>query len=441
MAQALPIIIHSLFRAGSTYIFNRFRRSSHGYWCYQEPLNEFLLNAVHDPKKLLELHEDNTQHLRHPQLDRPYFYEFYPLAAEIAATFRPEFPYEDYFSNTESTTDALGRYLRVLVNGAQGHPVLQECRSCGRVEAIRQAIGGLHIFLWRNPWDQWWSYKVDSHFEVCNLQILAGLSVPPVFVELRTQLGFNPEYSDVSSLVGYRLDAAGSYVLFFALWCHAMLEARSVCDLEINIDSLSQHAEYRSMIEQQLGAHGIDDLDFSDCAIPNSTYGSDDRQFFRQLEERVIGLFLSHGYSEADLDAILSARAAHDVHNSGQQTPIHGLAAEEFDRVRSTARRFESELAGAQRALGQQQRYSAQLNAERQQLEATLGMQEVERQQLEATLGMKEGERQQLEAALGMKEQALNQVLSSISWRVGAPARALARITLKFIRTLLGEHR
>ena len=65
-----PVFIHSLFRAGSTYLFNCFRRSPFGYWCYQEPLNEYLVNAVNMPGKLLELHEENATHLRHPKLER-----------------------------------------------------------------------------------------------------------------------------------------------------------------------------------------------------------------------------------------------------------------------------------------------------------------------------------------------------------------------------------
>jgi hypothetical protein len=43
--SAGPIFVHSLFRSGSTYLFEVFRRSPDGYWCYQEPLNEHLRHA------------------------------------------------------------------------------------------------------------------------------------------------------------------------------------------------------------------------------------------------------------------------------------------------------------------------------------------------------------------------------------------------------------
>lgn len=302
MFQEAPVFIHSLFRSGSTYLFNRFRHSPHGYWCYQEPLNEFLLAAADAPEKLLEPQDANVRHLRHPQLDKPYFYEFYALAQQIGQAFRPEFSYEDYFSDTVTSAESLCRYLGILIEGSRGRPVFQECRSCGRVELIRRCIGGRHIFLWRNPWDQWWSYKVDSHFEICNLQILASPSAPPAFVELRKLLGFAPINSEVVNLVAERLDAAGSYMLFFALWCHAMLVARKACDLEINIDSLSRSEEYQTRIMQRLRGQRIEDMDLSDCSIPISIYGSEDRSFFHEQEALVIELFSRHGCSKDEIE-------------------------------------------------------------------------------------------------------------------------------------------
>ena len=455
-----PIFIHSLFRSGSTYIFNRFRHSSHRYWCYQEPLNEFLVNAKQDPERLLEVHEDNARHLRHPLLDRPYFYEFHSLAKEIGQAFLPEFSYEHYFADSRSSNEPLVHYLRILLEGAKGRPVLQDCRSCGRVKIIQEAVGGCHIFLWRNPWDQWWSYKVDSHFEICNLQILASSSAPPIFIELRSILNFYPNGNDIEDLIACRLDAAGSYMLFFALWCHAMLEARPICSVSINIDSLSRNKNYRSMIIDSLGESGIDDLDFATCAIPISAYGVDDQRFFEQIEDQVFDLFLRHGYRQETLDGVRRERLAHDVHVPGRSS-IDALVAKENDRLRHVARRLESELAGAQRAMGGQQRLLSQQSsarkltdaalvtkeAERQQLELALEAKEAERHRLELALGAKEAERHQLELALGAKEaerhqleldlkiqkQALHQILASRSWRAGAPFRAIARMIDRYI--------
>jgi len=368
------------------------------------------LNAGLRPEALLELHEDNARHLRHPEIGRPYFYEFFPLAARIGETFHTAFSYQDYFCNAGPGSEALCRYLRGLADGAHGRPIFQECRSTGRVLAIKECLGGTHVLLWRNPWDQWWSYKVDSHFEICNLQILAASQAPPAFFELREILGFNPAGNDVQSLLGQRLDASGSYTLFYALWCHAMLEAWPRCDLNINIDSLSRDEEYRNRLLKQLESHSITGLDFSDCSIPVGYYGKDDRAFFAEIEQRVHELFLCHGYHAADFERIGRLRIEHDCCGiAGNLAPA--IAEREFDRLRKLVRRLESELAGTQR---QQGILTTNLNAV-----------EAERAAVEKALWVKEAERAAVEKALWVKEAALMQIMTSRYWRWGTPIRLL----------------
>ena len=429
MPTQSPIFIHSLFRAGSTYLFNCFRRSSDDYWCYQEPLNEYLLNAKQQPDALLQLHKANATHLRHPEIGRPYFYEFFPLAAEIGESFLPTFPYEDYFNNSEAESEALSRYLSVLVNGAQGRPVFQECRSAGRVAAIRACLGGTQIFLWRNPWDQWWSYKVDSHFEICNLQILAAKHVPSLFVELRDLLKFNPPDNDERHMVGLRLDASGSYTLFFALWYHAMLEALPRCDLDLNVDSLSLDSEYSNKCLATLSSHGIGGLDFSDCAVPVGLYGKEDIEFFTQIEQRVIDLYLRHGCSAADVERIQSLREAHDWH-CGAEDIARAKAAREFDHIRQLARRLESELSIAQRegealslALKSKETEGAALTtalatkkAENSSLVSSLADTEARMSNVKATLA-------DTRATLAGTEAELSLIKASRYWRWGGPLR------------------
>lgn len=467
MSRLPPIFIHSLFRAGSTYLFNCFRRSPAGYWCYQEPFNEFLLNAGVRPEALLEIHEDNARHLRHPRIDRPYFYEYFHLAPQIAQTFCASLSYEDYFCSAPSQAEPMCRYLTVLADGARGRPVFQECRSAGRVAAIRECLGGVHIHLWRNPWDQWWSYKVDSHFEICNLQILASGRATPLFLELRTLLGFDPPASDVRALVGQRLDAAGSYSLFFALWCHAMLEALPRCDVDFNIDSVSRDEGYRNAVLAKLEAHAITGLELSDCSVPVGTYGEDDREFFDRLEQRVLELHLRHGYTTSDVERLNRLRDEHDCHGrSGGFIPTP--VARACDRVRQVARRLESELSGAQRDGGRLAGVLGTREAECKSLAATLGASEAERRSLEAalateaerrrslelTLEAKEAERRTLEATLAAEAErrrslestleakeierqslanGLARIRSSRYWRWGRPIRATGDLALRFL--------
>lgn len=141
-----PIFIHSLFRTGSTYIFNVFRRSDSGYWCYQEPLNEYLIQAATEPDRPLEINDEKQRYYRHPKLNKPYFYEFHMLANEVGKHFHKEFSYDQYFTTEQDDFTDLKNYFTVLRNGSKGRPVFQCCRTTGRVAGIKTECGGIHVF-------------------------------------------------------------------------------------------------------------------------------------------------------------------------------------------------------------------------------------------------------------------------------------------------------
>ena len=97
----MPIYIHSLFRSGSTYFFNKFREFDENYQCYQEPFNEHLLNAKENPDKLLEVHEDTSKVLRHPILNKPYFYEFHSIAKDVSKYLDESLCYKKFFDSED----------------------------------------------------------------------------------------------------------------------------------------------------------------------------------------------------------------------------------------------------------------------------------------------------------------------------------------------------
>ncbi|MGQ9797531.1 MAG: hypothetical protein ACUVR9_14345, partial [Desulfosoma sp.] len=155
-----PIFIHSLFHSGSTYLSHVFRRSPCGYWCYQEPLHEAVYFAKNDPTILLRgFGEEDLNLYRHPRLDKPYFQELLDVWPAWKDTLDQSAIYDAYFP-APGQDFGIG-YWQALVNAAQGRPVFQECRTSGRIGAIKARLGGYHIYLWRNPWDQWWSYEVQ----------------------------------------------------------------------------------------------------------------------------------------------------------------------------------------------------------------------------------------------------------------------------------------
>ncbi len=75
--QRNAIFIHSLWRSGSTYFFDKFRRSPAGYFAYQEPMHETMLSAAADRNLLLEVSTQVSGTLRHPELSEPYYAEAY----------------------------------------------------------------------------------------------------------------------------------------------------------------------------------------------------------------------------------------------------------------------------------------------------------------------------------------------------------------------------
>lgn len=182
-----PIFIHSLFRAGSTYLFNVFRRSAADYYCYQEPLHEMAIYAREEPNLLLIDHSDEkVRLLRHPKIGEIYFQELYDAWPTWKNTISVFAVYNGYFAPPDA--DVGIPFWKSLIDATQRIPVFQECRTAGRIAAIKNQLGGHHIYLWRNPWDQWWSYKVVSYFDIANQLIINAPNSPPAVQALCAEL-------------------------------------------------------------------------------------------------------------------------------------------------------------------------------------------------------------------------------------------------------------
>ena len=302
-----PIFVHSLFRAGSTYLFNVFRRSEAGYWCYQEPENEFVIHVNENPERLLDLWENAMLELRHPKLDRPYFWEIYEVRDSIRGLFKKSFSYDDYFVQVPpGLPEDQRKYFGALIANAKGRPVLGGCRTTGRVAALKDAFGGIHIHLWREPRNQWWSYKVNHYFDATVQLIFNASSLPAVLKEAKQEVGLTDFHDeDVQREFEYAfkhpLPSINNYSAFFALWLFSYLECEKYADVSINIDMLSIDQKYRAKAITELMNYGINGLDFSDCSIPHMAFTEQDVYFFKDVEEHVFHLFLRHGYEEAGL--------------------------------------------------------------------------------------------------------------------------------------------
>ena len=313
--------LYSLWRAGSTYIFNVFRRSDYGYWAYNEPIHEIALNAKNqnNPEFFEKFTSDNLKPLRHPYLQKSYFYELQQTFNAWKGFIEKKMILDDYFETNLSSP--LENYLRAIIKAAKGRPVIQECRTSCRIGTIKKNIGGKHIYLWRNPWDQWQSFKVnDEYFIVVCQIILGGLSVPKIISMIREEISYAEFHSEniaeeIAHFNQKKISPEHSYLVFYTLWCLGLMEGIRHADLLISIDSLSYSLSYRMSINNQLQMFDITDLDFSDCQVPQFNFNENNREFFIPIENHVHELLAVSGTSNEIINNMFKMRRQHEPQN------------------------------------------------------------------------------------------------------------------------------
>ncbi|UVK53897.1 hypothetical protein DBIPINDM_000251 [Mesorhizobium sp. AR02] len=292
-----PFFIHSLHRSGSTYLFHAFRRAAHDgspyYTCFQEPIHEISFYARNSPGILLTFEGSGSaqRSARHPQLEKPYFQELYDIHSAWKDVISPEIIYADYFGGT--ATSATSAYLKAIIEAAPKRPIIQECRTAMRMTLLKEQLGGSHVFLWRNSWDQWWSLKATDYFDTVHQLILNAPSHHRIISILKENIRFencskSSIYEQLSFYKTRRPSAEASYLTYFTIYMLSMIEAGQAADLLINIDQLSESSDYRSEILDNLKRFGIEGVDLSDCSVAQAPYDSGDAAFFDPLERRVL---------------------------------------------------------------------------------------------------------------------------------------------------------
>lgn len=448
--KSKPIFIHSLFRAGSTYLFQVFRRSDAGYCVYQEPLHETTFAAANNPENLLSgFGEVEAKQIRHPRLNSGYFQELYDAWPAWKDSITEIMVYRNYFASKE--TELGIEFWESLIAAAKGRPVFQECRTSGRIGTIKRALGGSHLYLWRNPWDQWWSYKINSYFNTVNQIIIHADNLPAPLRLMLQALGL-PEYGlqnldEAFAFYSQRpLTSEQSYLVFYMLWCLALKEGSRHADLLINIDRLSEATDYRSEMRSKMSDLGIDGIDFSDCQVPQGFYTKDQQTFFAAAESRVHLWLIEGGWHQTDLELIQGLRQQCQplLWSTSSQSVDASLLLEQADRFQEMARRFETSVAVyaqdlvVSKKVIQQVEIKAQ-EAERRVIQATEREAQSQSQLSQALLLVEQAQQisqqaeertQQVEVLVAqqiqLSEQRLQQIESiyqSRSWRITAPLR------------------
>jgi hypothetical protein len=312
MPAKSPLFLHSLFRSGSTYLFDKFRRVDQLY-CYQEPCNEALIDLDTQPDGFLKCPAYDSRMLRHPTLTEPYFFEFHCVRDRLKGLFRKPFSFEEYFTGPR-LPNAQRRYFGTLIEAAPRRPLLQFCRSSGRIEALKNEFRGLHVHLWREPRGQWWSYKISDYFDAATQATYNARELPTVLGKIRVLAGIRrfQGRSVNREICFYRSHPMGtreSYIAFFGVWLYSFIEyERHACET-ICINKLNDVA-YRARVTQALARAGIDGLEFSDAKLANPMFSETEAAFYEGIESEVAQLFCAWGYAESEVTAALDAARA-----------------------------------------------------------------------------------------------------------------------------------
>ena len=283
-AARRPVFLHSGYRSGSTWFWDRFRRCQ-GAYGFCEPLNVKLAALTPDH---IALDRPDAWPSGHPSTIRPYTEEYAPLLAPAGGVllYQPRFGVETYFQSEPDP--ALSRYLDMLLRHAQRQgnlPVLGFCCSLGRVGWFRRHADAWNIVTWRNPRDQWvsshrqWTAHGQFSFEVHPLLVAYIGQHTPGLVPFFAGLGPVPAPDEIAPGMTLFAEPAGvaqRFRIFLRVFTIDMLLAIEAADTLVDLDALSEPGAYRTMTTLELRAMaGLDDLSFADCNLPRHQFPDD----------------------------------------------------------------------------------------------------------------------------------------------------------------------
>lgn len=436
-----PIFIHSLYRSGSTYLFNVFRRAGDAYWCYQEPENEWLLALDERPEELLSVGGGDTKKANHPDIGNPYFWEFVQVGEALKGLFRKEFCFRDIFLDELDTDQHV--YFKALVEHARGRPLLQFCRSFGRARALKDSFSGTHLHLWREPRSQWWSFKINNYFDAATQLIFSADRLPEVLAEAARRSGLiAPALDRFHSLHDARiyaerhpLGATESYFLFFALWVYSNIHLEGEADISVCIDELSLNPQARESFSRDCLAKGVEGIDVADCKVPHVALGSGELGEYEVVEEDVINLFLD--FYPADIVSSMRKRlqrsfsvysgTSEGSHAGAEQArriarrlmdnaaESSSIAQSENESLHSRLLEIDQLCTSQFEALAIQKEHIGRSEAYQQTLRDALDIKDRHIEQIEAHLGKSEAYQRSLQDALDTKNKHIEQIEAHIA--------------------------
>jgi len=305
-----PFFMHSLFRSGSTYIFNKIRGKQDKVISFQEAMHEFVYECRENQELLVKGHDSETMLMyRHPILEKPYWQELYDIYPEWADNIKEKNIYDEFFDDQKTQSDV--NFWKSIIDTIPKDkaPFFQECRTFGRIRSIKKELGGTHIGLFRNPVDQWKSYYVTSYFNAINLVLLTSKSAPIELLEIGKIINpkksaSNKYKSKIDFYKKNELNPEKSYTLFFVIWMIAMREMILNCDVLISINQLSVSRSYQSETKSKFEEMGFVNIEFDDCSITTYEYDLKERGKYLDIENNIYKFLIEIGWEETLISKI-----------------------------------------------------------------------------------------------------------------------------------------
>ena len=277
-----PIFVHGMWRTGSTYFWEKFRRDP-AYRAYLEPLHEMLCRATEADLRR-SVPPSVASVLRHPHVDEYYFAEYRVRPEGGVPFFEKYFSYEKYSLDSGASDEPLRAYISSLLETAwqaRQQPVLQFNRALLRSGWLRENFPGYSILLLRRPSAIWRSFlSFESlYFVTATCMIVGQNRSDPVLADIarRYEVPFYiGETYEQDTCVYYEFAKENRerlYPLFFEFFLYASAFAARYADCVIDMDAVSESGYAREFVEFQMKQAGLS-ISLADCRMPKSREGA-----------------------------------------------------------------------------------------------------------------------------------------------------------------------
>jgi len=315
------IFIHSLFRTGSTYFWNKFRKRKQ-YCCYYEPFHQGIISMSMENPAPWSHDRNTTRAMGHPNLEKDYMFEYRELLRQNQVGV-PHFDKAFSFDNFCLTgpNQEQKKYIDFLIkNAGEKIPLFQFNRSALRIRWFKKYYPkGLHIYMIRNPHDQFDSYRLMQQEQNLDIFLTMDLIVSGVNVKVSPfdklaqnvpLFEYHSENFEDEVAVYQRLlpiySIEDKYFIFYFIWFASLVDNLLNADIIASIDLLSSSETYRQKITLDFNNRQVHDIDFGDAGVRKRAADVIDEEVMTEIQETVQSIVLKL-YSPKDIKKMVEA--------------------------------------------------------------------------------------------------------------------------------------